>query len=570
VWHLTYPTKPTLRAAILNHLPLLLILLLAFSLRLFSARFLMGSIDPEGAEYARIAENLVNGHGYVGIAIPGTELMFPPLFPLLIAGVSLLTHQSEVAGRVISVTMGTLLVLPVYFITVDLYNRKVAYVAAVLIACHPLLVGFSATVFGETTYMTLVLSGVYWSLRCLSLQTARVFMLAGVFFGLAYLTRPEAALYPFLTMFLLVAGAVVINRQQIRHVALHSCLLLATFLILATPYVVWLSAETGQFRWEGKTPINFALSMPYITGMNPDAAEFGISVDLEELGTSNKSNLSVITTTQFNFRDIIRLVVFNGQRNFRRLVSVISGASFLGSPILFTLAILGLFKEPWRRKSIISHIYLLFVVIGVPSVSLLSVSVAHLYPRYFLLFLPVMIIWAANGIALLSRWAGATMRLVGAGAPTSRRAGTVVGLTSGTMLLLISFLGVGEAWELTAFDYKSRPLKQAGKWLGAFTPGPKTIMDTSTVLAFHAGASFVSFPYSDSSLALKYIEKKGVNFIILREESLSRTLYMKDWFESGIPDRRAQLIYNTKVPQHGRILMYKWNGEEAPTGGAPP
>src|ERR1700732_2587699 len=141
-----------LRTAIVGRLPLLLILLLAFALRLLSARFLMGSIDSEGAESARIAENLLNGNGYVGIAIPGTELMFPPLFPLLIAAVSLLTHQSETAGRLISVTMGTLLVLPVYFIALSLYNRRVSYVAAMLTACHPLLVGYSATVFSETTY----------------------------------------------------------------------------------------------------------------------------------------------------------------------------------------------------------------------------------------------------------------------------------------------------------------------------------------------------------------------------------------------------------------------------------
>src|SRR5580704_10031552 len=73
-----------LRTALVGHLPLLLILLLAFTLRLLSARFLMGSIDSEGAEYARIAENLLNGKGSVGIALPGAQLMFPPLFPLLI------------------------------------------------------------------------------------------------------------------------------------------------------------------------------------------------------------------------------------------------------------------------------------------------------------------------------------------------------------------------------------------------------------------------------------------------------------------------------------------------------
>jgi len=233
---------------------LLLILFLAFSLRLLSVLFLTGSIDTEGAEYARIAENLLNGTGYVGMATPGTELMFPPLFPLLIAGVSVLTHQLEMAGRLISITAGTLLVLPVFYIALQLYQRNVAYVAATLAACHPLLVGYASTVFVETTYMSLVLSGAYWSLRCLSSVTARAFLLAGSFFGLAYLCRPEAALYPFLTILFLTAATFVTKHRQVGQVARLCSLLLTVSLILASPYVTWLSVQTGQIRWEGKTP----------------------------------------------------------------------------------------------------------------------------------------------------------------------------------------------------------------------------------------------------------------------------------------------------------------------------
>ena len=550
-----------LRTPILDRLPLLLVLLLAFALRLLSATFLMGSIDYEGAEYARIAENLLNGNGYVGIALPGKELMFPPLFPLLIAAVSLLTHQSEVAGRLISVTMGTLLVLPVYFITVHLYNRKVANVAAVLTACHPLLLGFASTVYSETTYLTLVLSGAYWSLRCLSLQTARAFLFAGVFFGLAYLTRPEAAIYPFLTIFLLVAGSFVINRRQTSQVALRSCVLLAAFVLLATPYVVWLSTETGQFRWEGKTPIGLSLSMAHIIGMNSGAAAWGISADLEESGVSNRSNLSVITAAQFGFRDIIRVLVFNAPHSLHRIITTVSGAVAFGSPVLFALAILGLFKEPWSHESIFSQSYLVIVILGVPTLSLMSVYVIYINARYFVLFLPVMIIWAANGIVLLSRWAGATMRLAGSGAPNSRKVGIGVGFTCGAMLLLISLFGIGHVFDLIAFDYDSRPVKQAGKWLNALMPGPKTVMDASTILAFEAGASFVVFPYTDASSALKYIEKKRVNFVVFRDDMFSTAPYFKDWLDNGIPNRRAQLIYSDQT-QRGRILIYKWKPEE--------
>src|SRR5262249_18919216 len=149
------------------------ILLSAFGLRLFCMIFLTGTIAMEGAEYARIAENLLAGKGYVGIATEGTELMFPPLFPFLIAAFSLLTHHVETAGRLVSVFMGTMLVAQVYLVAVRLYGPKVAKVAAALAAAHPLLVIFSTAVYSEVPYAALVLAGVYWSQRCYSDQEWR-------------------------------------------------------------------------------------------------------------------------------------------------------------------------------------------------------------------------------------------------------------------------------------------------------------------------------------------------------------------------------------------------------------
>src|SRR5262249_52145954 len=57
--------------------------LTAFSLAIRIAALIYwgtGAIENEGAEYARIAQNLRNGAGYVGISIPGVELLFNPLY----------------------------------------------------------------------------------------------------------------------------------------------------------------------------------------------------------------------------------------------------------------------------------------------------------------------------------------------------------------------------------------------------------------------------------------------------------------------------------------------------------
>jgi hypothetical protein len=61
------------------HGRLVLIFLAALIVRVLCAVIFSGEIDTEGAEYARIAQNIVAGKGYVGIATEGTQLFFPPL-----------------------------------------------------------------------------------------------------------------------------------------------------------------------------------------------------------------------------------------------------------------------------------------------------------------------------------------------------------------------------------------------------------------------------------------------------------------------------------------------------------
>ena len=67
-------------------------------------------------------------------------------------------------------------------------------------------------------------------------------------------------------------------------------------------------------------------------------------------------------------------------------------------------------------------------------------------------------------------------------------------------------------------------------------PHPKLVMDASTAVAYHARAAYIHFPYSESQLALKYIEKKSVDFSVLREDRVPHGPCANDWVENGIPD----------------------------------
>src|SRR6266849_1735885 len=260
-----------------RHLWLLLALMVVASLAVRLAAWSYwqtGAIESEGAEYARIAENLRNGVGYVGLVTPGAQLNFNPLFPLLIAGTSFVTHNYQLAGRLVALVMGALLPLPVFGIGSRLFNRRVGVIAALLTMLHPLLVYLSFTVLSEGPYTALLLLAIYLVIRALDISSTRLWVLVGGAFGLSYLLRAEAsAVFAITVLFALTATEGNRTGRCKRSIAAD-----AVFLALALPEVVLIYKATGKVRLEGKSTI-----FSY-TGRRILAAEENPGVDYESPG----------------------------------------------------------------------------------------------------------------------------------------------------------------------------------------------------------------------------------------------------------------------------------------------
>lgn len=538
----------------------------AFLLRVFGMIFFTGTIGTEGAEYARIAENLLAGSGYVGIANEGTELMFPPLFPFMIAALSLVTHNVEIAGRLVSVIMGTVLVIYIHLFTWRVYGSRVANVAGALAVLQPLLVLQSTIVFCETTYAAFIFSGIYWIQRSYTDRNILSFMLAGSSYGLAYLTRPEAVLFPFITAILVVASTILTKHRDLRRIVSYTCLLVVISLVLAAPYVGWVSRETGHFRIEGKGPIIYAMDHGIVSGRDPNEVQYGISDDLKKEGVWMASNGSVIRATAVNGAGLVALVQA-GLKNCLPIVArkVTLGLAF-GSLLFFGLAIFGILRTRWSAGTINDQL-LLFMTLGVTFCSLLT----HPFnpsARYLFLFLPVMLIWASKGIVDISLWLCHISRNVKCFDVSWRGSELAVQSAIALPVLLIALFGVLRSPHEWGIDSGEQPIKIAGEWLDRYSPGPKIVMDNNTLVAFHARASYLHFPYANESLALRFIAHYKVKFLVLMSKGFDPSfIYLKKWMESGIPDPRARLIYSAESPLGGRIAIYEWSEVKRESGG---
>ncbi len=90
-----------------------------------------------------------------------------------------------------SLLFQTAMVLPISLLTRMLQGFTAAVLSGALIAIHPLLVVAAPSVLTEPTYLTLYFTGLYGAALAVETGGVRAGVLAGVAFGLAYLTRPE-------------------------------------------------------------------------------------------------------------------------------------------------------------------------------------------------------------------------------------------------------------------------------------------------------------------------------------------------------------------------------------------
>ena len=539
--------------------PLLAILAVSLVVRIALMTSSSLIIENEGGEYASIAENLLAGKGYVGLGLTGRpQLGFPPLYPFSIAVISLLvTHDTELAGRLVSLVMGLGLVFVTFKIGTLMYGRTVGLITATLVGLHPLLVRLSVSVQSEPTYFTLVFSGVYCFLKSVDLRNIRWFFWAGAFWALAYLTRPEAILF-----LVIMSGYLSLisymTRQPWRPILARLSLLIVVFALLASPHIFFLHRYTGQVRIEGKSPVNYAISQRMMSGMGLPEALFGVDDNLREFGVALEDlNRHIVKPEKFDFPALIPYVARATKYQLKNIVSTITDSGHFGKALLFAMVILGLFCSAWDLDRAKREGGLLLIAGGV-SVSLFSLQFFH--DRYVFILLPFMLLWGGKGVDEFTKWAEQTQKLVSSKdeGKTNHRVPVL------RIILIVLLLVLGAISNVPGFCDDNRSTKngcivtkEAGLWLRQQPPENKVIMDTGTAVPYYARGEFLGLPYSSSATAMKYILRKKPDFVVLRGIMRQDRPYLEEWLTLGISDNRFRVVYEAGNTLDDKIKIYK-------------
>ena len=511
-------------------------------------------ISAEGSEYVRMALNLAHGHGLVG-NLEGPETMYAPLFSLLTAGVYFVVRSGELAGHLVCLLFGTLLVLPMFLISRHLYGNRVAYVVGLLAALNPLLIELSASIYNENVYLPLLLFSTYFGMLALESRRIRDCCLTGLFIGLAYLTRPEAFAYPVFFMLAACALAAFEGRTNLKSYLTPFCIG-AVFLVLAAPYTIFLHAHTGHFRLEGKWNMNFTIANRIRSGMSYSEAAYGLGEHLSEAGPIlNPSGFAAYTPYPRDLKNKIRTLLEMARLNRWTLNDYLLDDRPIGAPLIFAFVLIGMFRKAWDRHRLLGEAVLLAISFSIIFLMLTSSSADF---RYVLPLLPFLVVWCANGISEAGDWVCESVHQITERFRTSLRVRELFEAIALIAILALSASGASWVQLFSTERLEDLPLKQAGQWLHQQTSPNKRVACVSSLIPYYSESTKVEIPYANSSQALSYLAKKQVNFIVLDAWATQNRPAVKEWMQGGIPDRRVHLIQEFGEKTN-KVKIYQWD-----------
>lgn len=340
-----------------------LLCVIALVIRSYFVQFYL-VISADGVGYAEIARSLFKPGGIA------SATHFPPFYPFLVALCNLLLSDVELSGRIVSIVMGSLLMVPIYLLGKRFFDRRVALLACILALTWGTMRYLSCEVMSQATYSALLFSAVYLFDRAAVRRSVSRSIATGVVMGLAYLTRPEAFIIfalatPFAVAYIITDGD---TWRKALKLVIPAWL---AFWVLAFPYVLLLHHETGAWQLTAKTGPTLWV---------------GLGQYLGKFDVYREINFKAI-----GFLDVIRDYPGFIPYNIRNNLDSISKE--LLPPYFWALAVIGFVAGGWGRRKVIERFYLLST-----SAPLVLIIVFFLASSGYTQFsLPVLFLWIGQG-----------------------------------------------------------------------------------------------------------------------------------------------------------------------------
>ena len=275
----------------------LLLFLIAFCAAVTAAVVTGQFSSPQRWEYSQIAQNILNGRGFVYDYL-GTPYHFygPALYPVLLAGILKLTGGSEGIVLIFQGMLFAATALLVYRTALIFFGRQTALLCCLLVSLHPGNLIYAGKLHSQTLDVFFIALSFYIFSRVKIGWNPWKLAGAGAAAGLTVLSR--ATLGPFFLLW--AAWFLRANRRRAPRAVWAICLIGLTGLAMLTPAIargvllygrlVPLRTDTGVNLWYGNHPgasgTSYTLSphpIPVIAELPPElSSRIGRMNELEQ------------------------------------------------------------------------------------------------------------------------------------------------------------------------------------------------------------------------------------------------------------------------------------------------
>ncbi len=212
-----------------------------------------------------------------------------PLYPLAVLAASVpvrhyyhgdLALAMQFSAQLASCVASVLLVVPMYYLGRELFDRRTAFWAALLFQCLPATGKMMADGLSEPLFLFCVSTALLFASRGLRSGSAPAFVLAGAASGLAYLTRPEGLVVAGTTGLVLVLVQLrARSRAPWRRFLLGGAALAVGTLLVAGPFMKLIGGFTvkNTARWVSDPRV---LAEPPATGQEHAQARLSPAISV--------------------------------------------------------------------------------------------------------------------------------------------------------------------------------------------------------------------------------------------------------------------------------------------------
>ncbi len=230
--------KNKLKEFIKENLPIILILILGFAIRLYYTILTKNQTEWwDSSEYMATALHWAFGLPY------DINPQRPPLLPLFEAILLKLGGTEMLLKIILELIPSTLLILISYFIVKEMYDKKLALIVSIFMSVFWLAIFNTVRLHADIPLMLLSLLCVYYFWKGYIKKEKNYYIwLIGVFIALAFLTKLIGALFGIIFLIFLI---IIDKFKFLKNKHLWIAFILMFLLIL--PYLIWQHNTYGNY-----------------------------------------------------------------------------------------------------------------------------------------------------------------------------------------------------------------------------------------------------------------------------------------------------------------------------------